>query len=351
MSSRTRTGFTLVELLVVIAIIGVLVSLLLPAVQQAREAARRMQCTNNMKQLVLATHNYHDTFGTLPPFGMGGTVTYDYSPHVMLLPFFEQQARYDILAATGFNIEPWDSSPAWDGVIDALVCPSDANNISPDGIATTNYCFSEGDRLMEYYNSAANTRSAFPVHRSHQSAKAAFRDVTDGLSNTIVMSERCASANANGQPFNKIKGGILLNVQTWYDGPQTCMTYRGSNGQYNISMSGRSGTPSPVGGQGWSFSYWGFNVCRFQTILPPNGPSCSYNTSNPAAEANLMPPTSYHPGGVVCGMGDGAVRFVTDTVDTGDLSVLAKDVTSGPSPYGVWGALGSINGGEVNQQF
>jgi len=347
MKLQKQKGFTLVELLVVIAIIGVLIALLLPAVQQAREAARRMQCTNNQKQIALALHNYESTFNELPAFGLGGGDTENFSPHVMLLPFLEQSARYDALAAAEFNIDPYVSFVTWDGSISAFLCPSDAVSDGLDNFAGNNYCYSNGDFLDEFYNDRGNPRGAFPVQE-----KIKFRDVTDGLSNTVFLSERCkASHKQTSEDYNKIRGGVLLNVQTWYDGPQTCMTYRGSSGEYDLTVPGRSGSTRSVGGQGWVYGYWGLNQCRFQTIIPPNGPTCAYNASNPASEANLSPPTSYHPGGVVVALGDASVRFIAETIDTGDLSVLAKDVRSGPSPYGVWGALGSINGGEVNGQF
>ncbi len=340
------SGFTLIELLVMIAIIATLVALLLPAVQQAREAARRSQCKNNLKQLGIAIHNYHDTHNAIPPFGLGGSVTYDYTPHVSILPYIEQVARFDILSAGRFNIEPWHTSDAWNGQIPVFNCPSDAAGTHPEGKASNNYCYSEGDRLMEYYNTRNNPRSAFPVGPARQ-----FKHITDGLSNTAIISERCSSPEFSGKDYNKIRGGILLNVQTWYEGPQTCMNYRGQSGQFNMALSGRTGATKAVGGQGFYFSYWGFNNARFQTIIPPNGPSCSYNTTNPASESNLNPPTSYHPGGVNLCLGDGSVRFVSDSIDTGNMAALAKDVSTGKSPFGTWGALGAINDGAVVGEF
>ena len=133
--SRTRHGFTLVELLVVIAIIGVLIALLLPAVQMAREAARRMSCTNNMKQLGLALHNYHDTFLTLPQYAQRPASTsdlstiYNYSIHIKLLPFIEQTALYDHIKTRSNNFyrpanEMEDATVA-NNRLAAYVCPSD----------------------------------------------------------------------------------------------------------------------------------------------------------------------------------------------------------------------------------
>ena len=156
-------AFTLVELLVVIAIIGILIALLLPAVQAAREAARRATCVNNLKQITLATHLYHDAHQCLPPFGMGGTLTYDYTPHVQLLPFFEQTGRWELLAGDDYNIEPWDSSlpyATWQGPIKTLLCPSDGGgNKGETDLTPANYCFSNADFLDEYYNDGSTAIS------------------------------------------------------------------------------------------------------------------------------------------------------------------------------------------------
>jgi prepilin-type N-terminal cleavage/methylation domain-containing protein len=160
---RTRVrGLTLVELLVVIAIIGVLVSLLLPAVQAAREAARRMQCGSNLKQLGLALHNYHDTYGTFP-YRQGGTgqpAPGEGGPgngnagggFIVLLPFFEQGPLYDQIAADGFGPRPWDANYApWQVGISTLVCPSDQAPVTIHDAwygnheGRTNYNFSSGD--------------------------------------------------------------------------------------------------------------------------------------------------------------------------------------------------------------
>ncbi|MDR3109752.1 MAG: DUF1559 domain-containing protein [Planctomycetaceae bacterium] len=373
----SRSAFTLVELRVVIAIIGVLIALLLPAVQAAREAARRSQCVNNLKQLGIAVHNYHNTNDYIPPFGGGGTGVYDYTPHIALLPFYEQQSRWSELAAANFNLEPWEervddnaSNPAYGVFLDPiamLCCPSDGNtrqgfqrtqNTKP--LTASNYCYSDGDYIGDYA-SHGNTRTAF-VNQAAQSNKLSehlrtplnFSAVTDGLSNTVFISERCTKpADLNSlvtslPEENSIRGGILYGTAalTQTSGPSACMAKKGSGRTYNLS-----GGEKAYAGPGSCYGYYGLSMVRFQTILPPNAPTCaSADPVNAAANLKwlivLSPPTSYHNGGVNAVFGDGAVKFISDTIkyDTEDRQLNTHK--AGASPYGIWGALGSINGAE-----
>jgi len=135
--SIVARGFTLVELLVVIAIIGILIALLLPAVQAAREAARRAQCTNNMKQLVLALHTYHDSYNAFPARQAGtgtipsGGLRLRMSAYVALAPYYEQKSLYDQCIQA--NSAPWSDQPWWNAIIPTLSCPSDKGDRQPHG--------------------------------------------------------------------------------------------------------------------------------------------------------------------------------------------------------------------------
>jgi len=193
----TRTAFTLVELLVVIAIIGILIALLLPAVQAAREAARRSQCTNNLKQLGIALHTYHDTYNKFPCMGnplpnAGGYTGRNLSGLVSLLSYLEQKPLYDRIAAgdPANGIPPFGpgteaSWAVWDVSPTSLRCPSDPAKLDGNNQRLHNYAFSQGDDYMNMMgNDPKNTRGIFGWEIWYST-----NNVEDGLSNTTAMSE------------------------------------------------------------------------------------------------------------------------------------------------------------------
>jgi prepilin-type N-terminal cleavage/methylation domain-containing protein/prepilin-type processing-associated H-X9-DG protein len=372
---RGREAFTLVELLVVIAIIGILIALLLPAVQAAREAARRSQCTNNLKQLGLALHNYHDannimpficggtggdalvsgswtaSFGTYNCWGPGCTSAYRLSGFVVLLPYMEQKAIYDKFANNNFSPGGWvnisdPNAPVHDA-IPTFFCPSDggARNYDKNRPAR-NYMMSMGDWTMQHHDAerqVVNPRGPFGTFRSPRRPGQLynFAAVVDGLSNTAAFSERVV-----GQNIADVKGGFAQSAYvmpgaTVLPGmlgivPLDCKT-TGISGNRYVTPGG-----GDVTGRYWSD---GSSVASgFNTILPPNAPSCTASGYASQESRILAPPTSNHPGGVNVCMLDGSVRFISETIDTGNLSLGLVD--GGPSNYGVWGALGSRAGGE-----
>ena len=362
LQTNNRHAFTLVELLVVIAIIGILIALLLPAVQAAREAARRMQCTNRLKQLGLAVHNFHDGQKRLPGHGTGPNQ--NRTAFVRLLPYFEEIARYNEIIAldddkvTDSN-NPYSDNACWKGLISSLLCPSDVGSQSPYAIAgqttgsfaSTNYVFSEADFILISYGKPGNDRSPFGMKISPEwgadwgaESGKTFAAVVDGLSNTIFLSERCAKPGNGGGVYNKLKGGIA-DIDVLISSPMECFASKGTSGEYANRVTAYDGSGS-------LFGYYKLHNAMFHTIIPPNGSSCSAAVAggdvHPAGSfASLLAPTSYHTGGVNVCMGDGSVHFVSDTIEYGDLSQMPDEpVRENQSPFGVWGALGSMNGAE-----
>ncbi len=355
-----RLGFTLVELLVVIAIIGILVGLLLPAVQQAREAARRMQCTNNLKQIGLAVHNYESTFKSVPPRRGGSTADintdpprlkanyFRKSPFIALLAYIEQSALANMVdsgfTAGGITFPPagpaaWYGPGAytpWAAHIKTYVCPSD-NVPTPasNQHGRNSYAFSLGDTMMNHNHNTIDYRGAF----GNPSVRRTFGNFTDGLSNTIAVSERVWSGNyglrQTGTDEIRTGTAVLASVST---NPGTCRTtVLGRYYAASVQVKGRFGA---------LYSDGQAERVGFTTILGPNSPSC-VNDANVNADSNggVLSASSYHTGGVNGVMMDGSVRFITNAIDVGNVS--AAPVTAGLSPYGVWGAMGTINGGEI----
>ena len=343
--SRNRRAFTLVELLVVIAIIGILISLLLPAIQAAREAARRMECSNKLKQLGLAIHNYHSAYNSLPSFDYGpkarnpwGTGSMLYSTLIALLPYIEQNAVADQLAAADAardDHQLWEEYEIWSNQISAYTCPSDPNakfTGTWNKAGVSSYCVSSGDwPWSQYTESPGEGRGPFRLQ-----VWIGFGAVTDGLSNTIFMSERRIAVDGSRHILDGT--AFSVNLESSTDPTQGfkasgCMALRGENNHYIAGASVSNDT-------GWHWAWGAPFSTSFSTILPPNSPSCSTSFHF------LGGPSSYHVGGSGILMGDGSVTFVSNTIDTQDLS--QPPVRSGQSPFGVWGALGSASGGDAS---
>jgi prepilin-type N-terminal cleavage/methylation domain-containing protein/prepilin-type processing-associated H-X9-DG protein len=349
-----RRGFTLIELLVVIAIIAVLVGLLLPAVQKTREAASRMKCQNNLKQVVLASHNYESTMGTLPP-GRGrfpGTGTSGSRPSIqaLILEHLEQGNKIKLFDfefdVNGANPPlPANHELARSIDVPSYICPSDTG---PQGIqfsggqryGRSNYFGSIGavaDRRMETDPKAGifSTPSNFPPGPTWPKGRTMI-GIQDGTSNTVMFAEvkrgTKLSGDANQWDDTSVLDGGATGGTGWnlYDGRSValCQGVGVSATGANIQSWGRY-----VGHQYYRDL---FTTSVYSHTLPPNwnvrvaSGTQRYGCAQNSLEAMHLPASSYHTGGVNAGMADGSVRFFRDGID-----------------FTVWQSYGSYKGGEV----
>lgn len=299
--NRVRTrGFTLIELLVVIAIIAVLIALLLPAVQQAREAARRSQCKNNLKQLALALHNYHDSFGLFPPGSFAGVYAQYVSGGLdgsrkcwmqMILPYIDQAPMYNQL--TPYFNSGTDMLSVPQSIIttkiNVLQCPSDpaAGKVSSQSQGFIgNYVLCSGPQDPTT-SVNGNTQGLKLNGMFYGISSTKVRDVTDGTSNTVMGAELIVVPDSGTDP-----GGCYGGI---YD-------YRGA--YYNSTS-------------------WGI---LFTTLNPPNtsvpdqlwnacGSIPNARCSGCAQSSNLVHSRSMHVGGAHAMLGDGAIRFISSNID------------------------------------
>jgi len=354
-------GFTLVELLVVIAIIGILIALLLPAVQAAREAARRSQCTNQLKQMALAVHNYADVNKVFPQKKagptQGGCILCNGnfgSGWMRLLPFYEQQALYatwssaqvyNAVAFSPFGPCPWQNPEYTYYVpfctqVATLMCPTDGNIGKGKAANThgrTSYMFSVGDTVSYDYNDTGANGSRCRGPFGNGAIAFSFSDIRDGTANTAMLSERLFPSDAW-----LVREGNAYNVASVATSPGTCLA--------TVDPVNRKRFVTGTSVTTWSgqWDHGSASHVAFNTVLPPNNPACG-STGNDDSSWGVWPPTSYHPGGVNLALCDASVCFISDTIDAGN--TLAAPVTGGASPYNVWGALGSRNGGESLSSF
>jgi len=353
-----RSGFTLIELLVVIAIIAILVSLLLPAVQQARESARRSQCLNNIKQIVLALHNHHDTFNEFPAGGDGMSGKYAnpdggnggrVGTMVYLLPYLEQSALYNAIngvepLALG---APWNVDEVYSVDLGNVKCPSNSGRRQTDSTFNgrtaplNSYVFSLGDGLW--------VQGMMPGPDAHRQSisrgmfyrvRKKMRDVSDGLSNTVAVSE-CLSPDSKGG--NDLHANVAKYNGIW-DGTPHGVPFNCNTGLPRVDANHFDPAYASNAWRGMLFTSGWSAVNGFTTMTPPNSPMCVYG-DNVDNDWGVLPPNSRHHGGVNVGMMDGSVRFVSSNIDTGNQN--ARAVSSGPSPFGVWGAMGSPSGSEA----
>jgi len=334
---QARNAFTLVELLVVIAIIGILIALLLPAVQAAREAARRMSCTNNLKQIGLALHNFHDSHKEFPVGSPSKSCPgypaipawqYRWSPLAMLSPYMEQYNAYEALdmemplyghtgvyRGPGYGVHPDNQGPV--GIsIGFLFCPSDrAEKVQPE-YGATNYLACWGRSLPTPSGTALFDTDG--VFRSDDPVR--FADITDGTSNTAAFSESLLPPSGSGRftLTDKTKDVAMVSFRSGVLSEQRCSPF-GSR----VSASRR--------GARWVDGFVLYSA--YYHWQPPNSAVPDCGVVSPMRSL-WVAARSRHPGGVNVALCDGSVRFVSETVD-----------------LQTWHALASRNGGEVLGEY
>jgi prepilin-type N-terminal cleavage/methylation domain-containing protein/prepilin-type processing-associated H-X9-DG protein len=344
-------GFTLIELLVVIAIIAVLIALLLPAVQSAREAARRGQCANNLKQIGLALHNYHSAQGSFPLATSvavaGGTAGPGFQPWgtwsclAMMLPYMEQQPIYS--AANFMTTCTWGAGQAINSTsfntnIATFICPSDGlsptiaawannNNNYFGSIGTTTYpsaqvatgIFAPGSSgpVWGTYYPNTNTKAVPPILVAYN-----ISSVSDGTSNTVAFAEAVVGDQKHWTPFRD--GAGFTNTGSYYQAfdAWSKQSYIIKGLQLCQQMfSTRNNTWNPQSeDKGWRWGYGGTGSALFNTIAPPSSSVYTFGGCRPdctgcgITNGQYENANSFHPGGCNVLFTDGSVKFIKSTI-------------------------------------
>jgi prepilin-type N-terminal cleavage/methylation domain-containing protein/prepilin-type processing-associated H-X9-DG protein len=390
---HSRQAFTLVELLVVIAIIGVMVGLLLPAVQAAREAARRMSCGNNFKQIGLGLHNYHAAYNKLPmqqggtKDATGGGATgsgpglndndLKLSYLVGILPFVEQQALWEQISSPLNNTASTRVIPPtpyaamgpvnddltyipWRTQVAGYRCPSDPVTMTSANFGATNYAACMGDTSPEVHyqgisaNGVVDTNGTWGDDATRRHARGVFRarhftefrDILDGTANTIACGEIVVDAGRREVFANFIgnNGGAQNRAPSFFN---TAAFIDTLNPKFYATGATVEGTQNNSRGRRWQNGMPGFT--GFQTMRPPN----SYSATNSWTEdQSFFTAASRHQGGCHVLMADGAVKFITESIESGNQDSPCVGAAGGPvagqvSPYGLWGALGTKDAKET----
>ena len=338
MSPKTRGGFTLIELLVVIAIIAVLIALLLPAVQSAREAARRAQCTNNLKQIGLGLHNYHSTYNVFP---LGGTAQWvsgytaypqtwgTWSAQALLLGYMEGQPLYNSI---NFNhVCCWNAGGYMNltvvtTVVNVFICPSDG--VSP--VPTQGNLWS--GETNNYMASAGSSTNFFQPNGLFAEASLCYgvQACTDGSSNTIAFGEALVGPNPQNMPQVRWRSGPVLSAASALCGRPWCGVYDVSQNYTGVLADLATCQAGYVAQTSSTYNTKGFHWCEnmagfaiFNTVVPPSSSTYQFawcalrggSANSNASDGQYQNATSNHPGGANFLFGDGSVHFIKSSIN------------------------------------
>ncbi len=360
---RRRRAFTLIELLVVIAIIAILIALLIPAVQQAREAARRTQCKNNMKQIGLALHNYHDAFLTFPPgrmqpyfgnnagTGAGTCWAGAVAVHTFILPFLEQSNLYSQINFDEYRVRippkspPCPSNePLYRIPLATFRCPSDPG--ARGSVPSNNYRYNmgvticagspyndDGTGLEPHTTNCSNDLYGRNGGMFHDRGGVRIRDASDGTSNTVMFSERSVG-DQNGGEFSKGGGDIYRPVGK--DPNHTTASMLAECIAIDLTAPPNHSSNNGIGNGAWWLGT--FQMTMYGHVIGPNSkiPDCGVSSSVPDGnnEPQVIGARSYHTGIVHGLLADGSARGFGENID-----------------INLWQGLGTRAGGEVLGEF
>jgi len=338
--SWKRRAFTLIELLVVIAIIAILVALLLPAVQQAREAARRTSCKNNLKQIGIAMHNYHDVHNQFPPsvgWNPGPAYRDDirgaFSDKVYMLPMLERANEFSRIRYDQLPYAHWwrGDNTGLSGRLPVFNCPSNANpNMNgPDG----NFTYAINNGVQNYSGSGTNRISGWEGRHNGAASYLGhvsnppvnFQAITDGSSNTAAYSE-FAMDTFRPEPYPQKS----FQVKTWAGGNnhrelrQSCLA--------TTASADNGGGRHAMRGAGWAWSFVGQGSV-YSHNMNPNETACFSNEGDWFG-SSMMSASSWHTGGAQICLCDGSVKFISENID-----------------FETWVKIGVRNDGQVVGEF